>query len=710
MRVSLFLLDSAAPHSLLQPMYPRIYLLDDDAQRLDATIASFKDTREKWELRFFRFRKDLLAAVETELPAIVLTRQDLRRSPGVQVLAQIAQKHAGVRLLLLAPRDERDKLQDAADHNITLLPEDLDRAALVHEINRLLAIESWLGNERLTAVLTRMGSVPSLPSVYLKVMNLLNSPHGSLEEVAGVVANDVAISAKLLQVVNSSYFGFGEKVSDIAQAVTLLGTETVKNLVLAVQVFHRYGKGEDERALIDLIWRHSMGVAQAARRIALFETRDRELAEAAYTAGLFHDMGKLLLLNAEPAAFLAARERALAEKIPAWEAEEALIGCSHAHAGAYVLGVWQMPLPIIETVAFHHEPLRAATQGFSLLAAVHAANALVHDRSGNGESVEARVDEDFLASIACLDRLSDWRDVVRGRDPAAKEKEKEREREKGVPTEASRIDRPQSVPFAAAAILPTENVPPGGAPAPAPDLFAAGERNAPVTRPVESPLGAPALAASPATASVAPASKSAPGVRPASEPANAPSRKPSQPRRPAGFPLSSVGWAAACLLVVVLLAFSFRPSPSVPAAPPPLESRFAAREVVPASPADETEPPPALVSAAPEASPEPPAPPPPAPAPVPAPVPAPAPAPVVAVPASEPVPPTPAPVPAPLPVATFPSLQLSGIYYRPSNPAAVINGELHHVGDLISGARLVRIDRAAVELRFRGETRILALE
>src|SRR5690606_23618228 len=116
----------------------------------------------------------------------------------------------------------------------------------------------------------------------------------------------------------------------------------------------------DQKAITDQLWHHSMSVAVAAKRIMRYESGDDQLTEEAYTAGLLHDLGKLVMINAAPDEFAKAREMANERQIPLWQAEDEIIGCNHAETGAYLLGRWGMPASVVEAVALHHQPMNTS--------------------------------------------------------------------------------------------------------------------------------------------------------------------------------------------------------------------------------------------------------------------------------------------------------------------------------------------------------------
>lgn len=397
-------------------MRTQILFLDDDASCLEHYRNSLASMASRWEMTFLTDAREALAAVAASRPAIVIADAGMLPMNGVAFLAEVERIHPQAQRLLAGDRDDEALFQSSIGSSLQFLPKPCTDAELITEIQRCVAIDSWLGNEKVKEVVARMGAFPSLPPMYLKVVNALNSRNASAEQIGQAISGDLAISAKVLQVVNSSYYGFEEKISDITQAVSILGVETVKSLVLAVQVFGKMGRDAGDKALADQLWHHSMSVAVAAKRLVAFETADDHLAEEAYTAGLLHDIGKLVMLTAAPEAFESARALAREKSIPQWQAEEAILGCNHAETGAYVLARWGMPATVVEAVALHHQPVNSSGSSFCALTATHVANALVWERHpGDEPRPDALPDARFLAEIGRAGDWDTWRDVASGK-------------------------------------------------------------------------------------------------------------------------------------------------------------------------------------------------------------------------------------------------------------------------------------------------------
>ncbi|MDQ8181757.1 HDOD domain-containing protein [Pelagicoccus sp. SDUM812005] len=400
-------------------MTTRILIVDEAAQALQNYRDALAPKASQWRIDYADSAAQGLQAAQENTPDVIIAALALADGKGAEILAQLEAIAPDAQRFITATEADKPQLESTFGASFQYLPSPCPAPRLISEIQRCVAIDNWLGNPRIKELVAQMGEFPSLPPIYLKVVSALNSRHADTESIAQAIAGDLAISAKVLQTVNSSFYGFDEKIGNIAETINILGTDCVKNLVLAIQVFNSIGGTADQKAITDELWHHSMSVAVAARRIAHYETRNEKAAEEAYTAGLMHDIGKLVLLNAAPEAFAQARELALEKSIPQIEVETQVLGCNHAETGAYVLARWGMPTNLTEAVALHHDPVNSFGKSFSALAAVHVANAIVHHRQ-RADHPSSTPSQDFLLEIGRADSWEDWLDVTSGKTPPAK--------------------------------------------------------------------------------------------------------------------------------------------------------------------------------------------------------------------------------------------------------------------------------------------------
>ena len=329
---------------------------------------------------------------------------------GIELLNKIRNRHAGViRFALVDPQDKASLMVCAREMH-QCLPRPCQPRTLIAGIRRALSLEGWLQDEKLRGLVAQMPPLPSLPSVYQQVVKELNSAEGSAEAVAETLSKDLGITARLLQTVNSAFYGQSRRITHVGEAVLILGTEAVRSIVLCSQACSQFDRDKPLPFSIDRLWTHSMAVGERARRIALLQTHQPEMADEAFTAGLMHDIGILVLAANLPDAYQELWQSLPQRSTPLWQLEKEVLGASHAEIGAYLLARWGMPITLIEAVAYHHEPARGIQDGFTVLTAVHGADAIVSEETAGCEtSVLPALDEPYLESLGLRERVEIWR-------------------------------------------------------------------------------------------------------------------------------------------------------------------------------------------------------------------------------------------------------------------------------------------------------------
>jgi putative nucleotidyltransferase with HDIG domain len=219
------------------------------------------------------------------------------------------------------------------------------------------------------------------------------------------------MTAKILQLVNSAFFGIRRRIASPIDAASYLGLETIQSLVLSVQAFSQFDSARSGGLSVERIWSHSMMTAAMAKRIAGLEQAHKGMMDEAFTAGLLHDIGRLVLGSSLPEEYQTAVAHSGEEEGRLCEYESQELGATHAEVGAYLLGLWGLPDSIVEAVALHHRPRDAAQTAFSLLTAVHAAEAMepkLGPHAGNANA--GALDMEYLQNIGLTGRADAWRE------------------------------------------------------------------------------------------------------------------------------------------------------------------------------------------------------------------------------------------------------------------------------------------------------------
>lgn len=276
-------------------------------------------------------------------------------------------------------------------------------------LKRAFTFAQWLPNRALHGLITNLQMIPSPPSLYLDVARELESPVGTASSVGELISRDPAMTAKVLQIANSAAFGLQQQVGDAATAVMYLGVETVKSLILLAHTFAYFESFKPSQFSLQVLWNHLLTTAHYSRLIGLEEGWGGERGARVFTAGMLHDLGKLVLAVNLSEQFGLALKVARENRIPLWKIERDLIGASHGEIGAALLGIWGLPTEIVEAVAWHHEPRRVPSLTICPLTIVHVANIMAHrGRQSDLDLVASDVDETYLADLNLADRLPVW--------------------------------------------------------------------------------------------------------------------------------------------------------------------------------------------------------------------------------------------------------------------------------------------------------------
>lgn len=229
--------------------------------------------------------------------------------------------------------------------------------------------------------------VASLPMLYRKVEEALASQRSSSKYLSDIVSEDTAMAARLLRLANSALFSFPSPIETVPHAVTVIGARQLRELVLASSVVGVFEDIPSELVDMESFWRHSVACAVVARILAGY--RREANVETAFVGGLLHDIGRLILYKETPGIMKEALGRAHEEGALLYQQERECLGFHHGRLGGLLLKEWKLPARLVEVVAYHHEPRRAA-EFPAEVALVHVAD-VIANATGLGSSGETRV-------------------------------------------------------------------------------------------------------------------------------------------------------------------------------------------------------------------------------------------------------------------------------------------------------------------------------
>ena len=196
--------------------------------------------------------------------------------------------------------------------------------------------------------------LPSMPEIYLRVSELLEDESSSLKEVAATVQNDPAITGRVLKLVNSAYYGLPQQVTSVGQAVALLGRERLRHLLIGSVLRGVFLEQDNPAFSMLAFWQHSIKTAIISRELAYHVERIDE-PEAMFTAGLLHNIGRLLLINKFPERMLAAEDYMIRKRADVLTAELIQLGVTHTAVGEALMQYWNLPQLLVDCASSHHE-------------------------------------------------------------------------------------------------------------------------------------------------------------------------------------------------------------------------------------------------------------------------------------------------------------------------------------------------------------------
>lgn len=385
----------------------KLLFVDDDRMVLAGLRRALHEMRGEWEMTFVENGEAALEAMQQQAFDAVISDMRMPRMDGAELLERVKDRHPEVIRIVLSGQSEKEAMMRsiAPAHQYLAKPCDIREIKL--RLNQAFASRDLVRNPAIAMAIARLRSIPSLPAIYNELTAALRAETTSLAQIETIVAKDVGMATKLLQLANSAFIGVHGRVSSLRQAVSLIGVETVRTLTLSIHVFSHFDRNAALAAQLAALWEHSVRVGTLAQRIASAQIGDKEMAEECFAAGLLHDVGKVILLGEKPKEYseIVARTGQSVDSIETIEAE--VMGCSHAQLGAYLMSMWGLPTSLVDAVAFHHCPSVAIEREFSPLTAIHCADALVHLVAGGGVNVV--FDEPYLERIGLAGTAASWR-------------------------------------------------------------------------------------------------------------------------------------------------------------------------------------------------------------------------------------------------------------------------------------------------------------
>ncbi|MDP9794885.1 HD-like signal output (HDOD) protein/CheY-like chemotaxis protein [Catenuloplanes nepalensis] len=331
---------------------PHILFVDDEPMVIEGLGRMLRPCRKRWDMSFAGGGEAALDVLRARSCDVVVTDYRMPGMDGAALLERVRTDHPGTARVILSGQTNEDNLLRIMVLAHEMLTKPATPEELIATIDRLLAARLAAYGER-ERVVAFVESLPSPPRTLVGLIAALESEDTSADVVGAMIEEDPAVTAQVLHLVNSSAYTAGRRISDVGQAVALLGLHTVRGLVLMHDLVRVFDAGDALPASwIDGLTRHAIETSRLARRLGA----GTEWQSQAFSAGLLHEVGQLVLASARPADFRTALDSWTAADTALEDSERRVLEVSHVQVGTSLLGLWGLPATVIAAVAGHTTP------------------------------------------------------------------------------------------------------------------------------------------------------------------------------------------------------------------------------------------------------------------------------------------------------------------------------------------------------------------
>lgn len=395
-------------------MTKAILFVDDESNILSGLKRMLRSMRHDMDFYFAESGPEALEILAAKEINVVVSDMRMPGMDGAVLLTEVMEKYPQIiRIMLTGHADDASILQTIpVVHQFLAKPS--DPQSLKEVLTRACALQDLITSEQLKILVAGLGNLPSLPEVYAELQEKVKDPECAISDIATIIEKDLAMSTKVLQLVNSAFYGFYKSVESPARAVNLLGLDTVKALVLGFGIFSEMSPAVDKGFSISALWKHSLSIAKFAKEIALAESSDNTCVDNCFIAGVVHDVGKLLLFSCLGQQYLEAVETARAKSMSLRQAEQNVFDADHGDVGGYLLGLWGLPGPVVEAATFHNKLDRYPEASFCPALAVHAADVayyLLNPSQCVGEL--PLINHAYLEQAGLAGKFDDWLELCK---------------------------------------------------------------------------------------------------------------------------------------------------------------------------------------------------------------------------------------------------------------------------------------------------------
>ncbi|TIH16547.1 HDOD domain-containing protein [Marinifilum sp. JC120] len=385
-----------------------ILFIDADKSQLEYLEKNLSTMKKRWNIQFASTAEEAMDFLRTCPFDVIASDFCVDGFQGHELLEEIKNRQPGSIRFIISESINSENCLQYIGYAHQFITKPYVGSELIAKIKKSLRLKNIFLNERAAKAIASIEDLPSMPDLFMKLERELGKDDVLISNIGKMIGEDMSMTAGLLKLVNSPFFGLYSKVTKPEQAVTLLGLDNLKGLVLGIHLFNSKGSDKIDFSIEEL-GKHCQYTALMARAIVKAEGGSNELAEHTFLAGFLHDIGKLVLATSYPEEYGTILSIVREDNLPVQEAEKDILGFTHAEVGAYLLAIWGFDEDIIEAIYCHHEPQRLGSVDLSPAVAIHVANSFDHElRVKNSDYAPHLLSAEWLEQNEFSHKLPEW--------------------------------------------------------------------------------------------------------------------------------------------------------------------------------------------------------------------------------------------------------------------------------------------------------------
>ncbi|RCK47636.1 response regulator [Thalassospira profundimaris] len=392
----------------------KVLFVDDDENILNGLRRRLHARCPAWQTHFATSGKMALELCDRTDMDVVVSDMRMPNMDGSTLLEKIRIAHPATTRIILSGFAEDEAILRTVGPAHQYLAKPCDEELLVSTIEHALDLKDMLQRPALRALMSGIDAIASPPDTYMRLVEVLEDPMAGNDKITAIVSADIALTAEVLKLTNSAYFAITQKIGSVSHAIRMIGMDTLKSLALFIGLFQSFTGPSHVTARLKRLCHRSQQIGVTAALIAEAEGLDKQITMMVPSAGMLSHIGSLVLMMNKPDEMQDVMARVESENISIIDAEAEQFGAAHPEIGAYLLGLWGFPGPVVQSVAFHHTPSRVPERTMTPLAAIYVAQLLCRDINNEkrAKPFAEQIDMAYLAEIGKADRLETWRQIA----------------------------------------------------------------------------------------------------------------------------------------------------------------------------------------------------------------------------------------------------------------------------------------------------------